>query len=152
MVRMVSLTEVLGRPPRVLVSCSAGMSSSLIARQLSREVQARGLEWRVRCMSIEDAWTEPDSFELLLLGPQVMYRVADLERHFGNRVLVSCIEKASYAFCDADALVRQVEGLLEEYARTRLPALRTDSGGQGRFGSIVGACGSQDCCAPDVRR
>lgn len=129
--RMVSLAEALGRPPRVLVSCSAGMSSSLIARQLVREVRARGLEWRVRCMSIEDAWTETDPFELLLLGPQVMHRVTDLERHFGNRVLVSCIEKAAYAFCDVDALVRQVEELLEEYACTRLPALRTASGEKG---------------------
>ena len=137
--RMVNLDEALGRPPRVLVSCSAGMSSSLVARQLAREARARGLGWRIRCMGIEDAWTESEPFELLLLGPQVMYRAADLQRHFGSRVLVSRIEQGAYAFCDGEALVRQVDELLEEYARTRLPVLLTAPDSMGESDGIGGA-------------
>lgn len=116
---MVALRDILGRPPRILFACAAGMSSSILARQLRREVKGRGLDWRVRCMEVEAVLDETEPFELLLLGPQVDYKVERLQRHFGAQTVVASINQRTYAFCDGAALVDQVQQLLDEYLRCR---------------------------------
>lgn len=117
-----------------MFACAAGMSSSILARQLRREVKERGLDWRVRCVEIDAVLDETEPFEVLMVGPQVVYKVERLQRHFGNRTVVSCIDSQTYAFCDGTALVEQISQLLDEFART-YPGLSAESApADGRYG------------------
>lgn len=66
----------------ILLACGGGMSSSLLARALTREATKHNKNWNVHETSIDkvsDDLNETD-YQLILLAPQVSFKKKDFEK------------------------------------------------------------------------
>ncbi|MFZ5969842.1 MAG: PTS sugar transporter subunit IIB [Bacillota bacterium] len=64
----------------ILLCCSAGMSTSLLVQQMEKEAAARGIEGKIWAVPIEDVISHVDQADVLLLGPQVRYKLAEFKQ------------------------------------------------------------------------
>jgi PTS system cellobiose-specific IIB component len=64
----------------VRLFCAAGMSTSLIVRRMEASAAERGLELDVRAYTISEASQHASEAQVVLVGPQVRYRLKDIQQ------------------------------------------------------------------------
>ncbi|WEV51530.1 PTS fructose transporter subunit IIA [Lactobacillus sp. ESL0731] len=66
---------------KILLSCSGGMSSSLIANGLVKEGKKRGIDVEVKAVGTEGIADElsADQYDIVLLAPQAVFRKQAVE-------------------------------------------------------------------------
>ncbi|WP_018665231.1 PTS sugar transporter subunit IIB [Heyndrickxia acidiproducens] len=67
---------------RILLVCSAGMSTSLLMTKMQKSAQVRGINAEIMAMSSTEAnkFIAKEHIDVLLLGPQVRYMKAKFEK------------------------------------------------------------------------
>ena len=63
---------------KILLLCSAGMSTSMIVQKMEKVVKERGVEIEIKAVSASEFHTLIDSYDIFLLGPQIKYQQAEL--------------------------------------------------------------------------
>ncbi|GFH43388.1 PTS sugar transporter subunit IIB [Lactococcus hodotermopsidis] len=66
----------------VRIFCSAGMSTSLFAQKIQQEADARGLDFDVEAYGLAEIDTEGPKADVILIGPQARYMVAEVTKKF----------------------------------------------------------------------
>ena len=65
---------------RLVLACSAGMSTSLVVTKMEKEAAARGLEFKIYAIPENNLRDELDAYGrdivAVLLGPQVRFKLA----------------------------------------------------------------------------
>ncbi|WEV40212.1 PTS fructose transporter subunit IIA [Lactobacillus sp. ESL0684] len=71
---------------KILLSCSGGMSSSLIAQGLEKEGKKRGQEVQVHATGTENVADDlnANDYDVVLLAPQSVYRKKVVEEEANN--------------------------------------------------------------------
>ncbi|MDF7683266.1 PTS fructose transporter subunit IIA [Lactobacillus sp. ESL0679] len=71
---------------KILLSCSGGMSSSLIANGLEKEGKKRGIDLKVQATGTENVADDLNNadYDVVLLAPQAVYRRKVVEEEAGN--------------------------------------------------------------------
>ena len=59
---------------KILLACSAGMSTSLMVRKMRSVAEENGLEVEIDAVPESQAINHFDGLSILLLGPQVKYQ------------------------------------------------------------------------------
>lgn len=62
---------------KILLACAAGMSTSLLVEAMKRAARERGLEAEILALPVFEAEEQIASSTVILLGPQVRYKLAD---------------------------------------------------------------------------
>lgn len=74
---------------KILLLCNAGMSTSLLVQKMKKEAVSRNIgDMVIDALPIEDLDKVIDTFDVVLLGPQVKYKekmVADICRAHGKK-------------------------------------------------------------------
>lgn len=94
---------------RIMLACNAGMSTSLVVSKMEEEARAQGKDykiWAVEQGQIED---ELGNFDVLLLGPQIVYLERRIKRLVGDAAPVAVIDPVAYGNCDGAAVLKQAE-------------------------------------------
>jgi PTS system cellobiose-specific IIB component len=60
--------------------CAAGMSTSLIVRRMEAAAAERGMEIDVKAYTVHEMDSRAPEAQVVLVGPQVRYSLADVER------------------------------------------------------------------------
>jgi PTS system cellobiose-specific IIB component len=63
----------------ILLCCAAGMSTSLLVRKMEDEAKKEGLEAKIWAIGEADVYNNIDLADVILLGPQVRYRLAEIK-------------------------------------------------------------------------
>lgn len=99
---------------RVLLCCTAGMTTSLFAGKLMEAAKTLGLDYSFEAIPLEQAREEGGSWDAVLLAPQVGYQRKEVAKSFPDAVVVEIPAKVFASF-DAVAALRMVMHLLSDH-------------------------------------
>ncbi len=106
---------------RIILACAAGMSTSLLANNITKEAIGRGMDVTVEAMSTsalnEALWRSAD---VVLVGPQMRYQLEEIAAKGAQyHVPVAAIPPQDYATANADHVLEQAQTLVQnqEYFR-----------------------------------
>lgn len=96
-----------GVPPlRILLCCAAGMSTSLLVTKMREAAEARGVEAEIRSVSLDEVPRHLEEADVVLLGPQVRYKLAQLKKEGEARgVSVEVIRPEDYGRADGEKVL-----------------------------------------------
>ncbi|HEY3377536.1 MAG TPA: PTS sugar transporter subunit IIB [Armatimonadota bacterium] len=103
---------------RIILACAAGMSTSLLANNMQRVAQERGMDVTVEAMSTssldEAQWRSAD---VVLVGPQMRHLLPTLEASgAAYHVPVESIPPQDYATANAQHVLEQATTLAQNKA------------------------------------
>ena len=99
---------------KIMLACSAGMSTSLLVTRMQKAAKERGLEAKIWAVSETALTTEyaADPCDVLLLGPQVRFRLKSIKEQVKNAIPVDVIDMRTYGMMDGAAVVAQAYDLM----------------------------------------
>ncbi|MFO7173020.1 MAG: PTS sugar transporter subunit IIB [Bacillota bacterium] len=98
---------------RILLVCSAGMSTSILIRAVEKEAVARGQQVSVRAVGTTELESAVGDADVVLVAPQVRHRFpqfAEIARAAGKPIAL--IEPKAYGPFGGPAILDQVAQLL----------------------------------------
>ena len=65
---------------KIMLCCSAGMSTSLLVKKMLEEADKRDLEVDIKAFGVAEFDEQVANYQVVLLGPQVKYMQKDLQK------------------------------------------------------------------------
>jgi PTS system cellobiose-specific IIB component len=65
---------------KILLCCSAGMSTSLLVEHMKKAAKERGLQAEILAVALHEFGQYLDEFDVVLLGPQVRYKLPEFRQ------------------------------------------------------------------------
>lgn len=65
---------------KIMLCCSAGMSTSLLVKKMIAEAEQRGLPVEINAFGVAEFDQQVGHYQVVLLGPQVKYMQKDLQK------------------------------------------------------------------------
>ncbi len=97
---------------KILLACSAGMSTSLLERNIKNYMDSNGINGIVEAHGSEVAKTMIGKFDVVLLGPQVRFMLKSFKELSGN-VPVDVIPPVDYATAKGESVYKFAESLVK---------------------------------------
>lgn len=100
---------------KILLACSAGMSTSLLVNNMKKEAIAQGIDTEIQAMPIAEAEVVYGDWDVVLLGPQVRYvfkKFSELGK--SKDIPVDVIDMRMYGMMDGKGVLNQALNLLKE--------------------------------------
>lgn len=96
---------------KILLACSAGMSTSLLEKSIRDYMVANNIEGTVTAQGSEQAKGMIQDFDIVLLGPQVRFMLNQFKSMAGD-IPVEIIPPADYAMAKGENVFKFAEKLL----------------------------------------
>lgn len=97
---------------KILLVCAGGMSTSILLKKIQKYADEKGLGLeKIIARGISDYEEVYKDFDVILLGPQVSYKKADIQERVGDKP-VAVIAPQDYALGNADKIFAQINALL----------------------------------------
>lgn len=98
---------------RILLCCSAGMSTSLLVVKMEKVAEEKGIEAKIWAVSNTDVRAHLEEADVLLLGPQVRFLLPEMQKECAkHNISVGVIEMTHYGMCNGAAVIEQAEALI----------------------------------------
>ncbi|QDP41829.1 PTS sugar transporter subunit IIB [Radiobacillus deserti] len=100
---------------RILLACSAGMSTSLLVSKMKEAAEARGIETEIWAVAQDKAPSEMEKADVLLIGPQMRFmkkKFAVTAEEVG--IPLDVIDPVSYGRVDGEAVLNKALELIGE--------------------------------------
>lgn len=96
---------------RVLVACSAGMSTSLFVQKIKNAAETEGINLQIEAVSISEARSllSENDYDLFLLGPQVAFMKNQMEKELGDSLPVRVINSQDYGLMRVESVLKQIK-------------------------------------------
>lgn len=65
---------------KILLLCSAGMSTSIVVKKMLESAEKRGIPVEIKAVGLEMFQENLDKYDTFLLGPQVKFRKDELNK------------------------------------------------------------------------
>lgn len=93
---------------KIMLACSAGMSTSLLVTKMENAAKENGIEARIWAIPEAQIGTEIEKCDVLLLGPQVRFmlnKAAEIAKP--HNVPVEVINMMHYGTCNGEAVLNR---------------------------------------------
>lgn len=100
---------------RILLCCAAGMSTSLLVTKMEKSAADRGIEAKIWAVSEKSVAAEEGNFDILLIGPQIRYKLKEFEKKYSDQLPVSMIDMKDYGRMDGEKVVDLALKLYEDF-------------------------------------
>lgn len=102
---------------RIVLACSAGMSTSLVVTKMEKEVAARGLEYQIYAIPEQNLREELQEFGqdiiAVLLGPQVRFKLAENQKLTESyQIPIAVIDPVAYGTLNGAKVLDQALSLV----------------------------------------
>lgn len=94
----------------IVLFCAAGMSTSILVKKMQAKAKEMSYDCTIRAYAIADAHEKVSDADIILLGPQVRFRKAEIEKLCN--VPVELIEPRAYGMQDASSILNSVKRVL----------------------------------------
>ncbi|EPD78507.1 PTS sugar transporter subunit IIB [Atopobium sp. oral taxon 199] len=100
---------------KVDLFCSAGMSTSMLAKKMQEVADAHNIPVKVEAFSSGsiDNLVEQDTPDCILLGPQVRFIFDAVNEKYGSRIPVGVIDSADYGSLNGERVLKMAIALLK---------------------------------------
>lgn len=98
---------------KIVLLCSAGMSTSYLVRKMEESAKDQGYEVTISAHSVSDAKTVGADADIILLGPQIRFNKDNVEQQLPG-VPVAVIDMRSYGMMDGAAVIAEVKKILND--------------------------------------
>jgi PTS system cellobiose-specific IIB component len=99
---------------RVMLVCSAGMSTSLLVTKMNLAAHKQGLKLQIQAVSEAECKNQMNQADVLLLGPQVRFLLDQLRKAAAPAgVPVEVIDSADYGTMNGERVLQQALRLME---------------------------------------
>ena len=99
----------------ILLACSSGMSTSLVARKMEEAAKEKGIECKIWAVSQDRAEEEMKDADVILIGPQMRFLKKKLEVKANELgVAIDVIKPLDYGRCDGMAILNAAIALVEK--------------------------------------
>ena len=98
---------------RILLCCSAGMSTSMLVQRMEKAAEQRGMDCRIEALPVSAFEDVVQDFDVCLLGPQVRFQLAELQKTaslYGKRI--EAISPTAYGMMKGDEVLDQALSLM----------------------------------------
>lgn len=93
---------------RILLVCGAGMSTSLLTTNMKKNAEPGDV---ITAAPAEDVGRLADQYDVILLGPQIRYREAEIRSKVAGKP-VGVVDMRAYGTMDGKAAMEQARALL----------------------------------------
>ena len=90
---------------KILLVCSAGMSTSLLVTKMREAAKQKGVEVGIDALPVAEASTAVDHVDIVLLGPQVRFQKATVEKRVKGRIPVEVMDMRLYGTMNGKAIL-----------------------------------------------
>ncbi|WP_167629768.1 PTS sugar transporter subunit IIB [Listeria valentina] len=100
---------------KIMLICSAGMSSSLLVQKMQEEIALQQLDAEVIAVAEADVSKYISKVDVVLLAPQVRFLAKGLKRKFGSREIpVEIIDAIDYGTMNGKNVLNQAYAMMEK--------------------------------------
>ena len=90
---------------KILLVCSAGMSTSLLVNKMKDAAKECGEEVEINALAIAECSSLINEVDIVLLGPQVRFQKPVVEKLAGGRIPVEVIDMRLYGIMDGKSIL-----------------------------------------------
>ncbi|HEY2420384.1 MAG TPA: PTS sugar transporter subunit IIB [Neobacillus sp.] len=99
---------------KILLCCSAGMSTSLLVSKMESSAKSQGIECKIWAVGSTEINEQFDQADVLLLGPQVRYLLKQLKKAGEQKgIPVDTINPMHYGLCNGEEVLKQAINLIK---------------------------------------
>lgn len=98
---------------KVLLACSAGMSTSLLEKSLLDYASKEGISMEVLAMSSGEAKEVLSNYDICLLGPQIRFMEAAFKQKAAGRIPIVVIPPQIYAMANGAECFKLIKSNLK---------------------------------------
>ncbi len=104
---------------KIMLACSAGMSTSLLVTRMQKAAKERGLDAEIWAISETALTTEyaANPCDVLLIGPQVRFRLNSIKDQVKNAIPVDVIDMRTYGMMDGAKVLDQALKMLDDWKK-----------------------------------
>ena len=101
---------------KIMLACSAGMSTSLLVTRMEASAKERGIDCKSWAVSESALTTEyaKDPCDVLLIGPQVRFRLKAIKEQLKDAIPVEVIDMRTYGMMDGAKVLDQALKMYED--------------------------------------
>lgn len=100
---------------RILLVCSAGMSTSLLVTKMEAAAKAQGIECIINAVGEAELKKHENEIDVLLLGPQVRFLLNKMKIKFEpKRIPVEVINTVDYGTMNGEKVLKQALGMINK--------------------------------------
>lgn len=99
---------------KILLACNAGMSTSMLVRKMRTAAEEMGVEAEINAVSITEANDLIDKVDIVLLGPQVKFQKAEVEKMAAGRIPVDVIDMRDYGTMNGKKVLQMALNRIEK--------------------------------------
>ena len=100
---------------KILLVCSAGMSTSLLVTKMQKAAEENEVECKIWAVSQTDAPSNWEKADVLLLGPQVRFLESKMKTMVDGKIPVAVIDTVTYGRMDGLAVLEQAYDVMDEF-------------------------------------
>ena len=98
----------------IMLACNAGMSTSLVVSKMEEAAKAQGKDYKIWAVEQDQIQDELGYFDVLLLGPQIVYLERRIKGIVKEAAPVAVIDSVAYGTCNGAAVLAQAEKLASQ--------------------------------------
>lgn len=99
---------------KILLCCSAGMSTSMLVRKMENAASNKGLEAQIEAASMEEFHDKLPEYDCCMLGPQIKYKLQDFQQNASllNKP-IAVINAMDYGMLNGEKVLQSALALIE---------------------------------------
>ena len=90
---------------KILLVCSAGMSTSLLVNKIKSAAQDMNVEVEIEALPVSECSTKINEVDIVLLGPQVRFQKPTVEKLVNGRIPVEVMDMRLYGTMNGQAIL-----------------------------------------------
>lgn len=98
---------------KILLVCNAGMSTSILVRNMQKAAQELGVDCSIEAKSLTQAKKELDDADVILLGPQIGYELKTV-KELAGKTPSQVIDMKDYGAMDGKKVLRTAYKLMKQ--------------------------------------
>ena len=103
---------------RVLLSCSAGLTTSMFANMLNEAASTLGFDYEFNAVSYLNIYEEVDQYDLVLIAPQIGYMLERLKKSLPDKLVLQ-IPTAYFASYNTGETIQFIKEELDHFNNRR---------------------------------
>ncbi len=102
---------------KILLMCANGLSTGILMNKMNQWAEQNNEDLEVKAIPIDDYLSVYKDYDVLLVGPQMRYKIKDVQKAVTDRLQRSTsavINPSDYALGNVENIIKEVKRMIKE--------------------------------------